>query len=384
MKILNLCGYTWSIGGPAKIIYDHAEIQLNQGHEVSVLTPIWPNDELYPAPKGMKVVAVKKHWFSKFFPEFSLEALQWLKQNHQNYDVIHVHGPFHFLGMLPWFIGFKGVKAITVHGLLDKWAINHGYWKKKIVSFFIQKSIFKRADIIQINNEDERQDLINYLGYTHQNVRLIPNGMKVENFLNQKKEGTFKTNLGIENNQKVFLFLSRLNIKKGLDILLQAWKVLKNENKSDNSVLILAGPDDGYLAYCQAFIIQNDLSKSIKTIGMLTGEPKTEALNQSDFFVLPSYSEGFSIAVLEAMASKLPVIVSDRVGFGPQIIEARAGYITTLEVESIKKALLFMRDNPSDSKVLADNAFELLNEKYTIEIVANQLINAFFEAKNKT
>ena len=378
MKILNICGYTWEIGGPAKIIYDHAEVQIANGHQVSILTPVWPNDKLYDIPKGVEVISVKKHWFSKFFPEFSLEAYHWLKKNGNDFDVIHVHGPFHFAGMLPWILNLKPVKVITVHGLLDKWAIRNSYWKKQIVSFLIQKRIFKNADIIQINNEDEKQDLLNYLGYQHPNVALIPNGMKMSSFEVLPPKGLFRKTLGIDESQHIVLFLSRINIKKGLDLLLRAFKLYLQKNK--NAVLILAGSDDGYLAETSKFIAENKLEKSILLVGILTGNQKLQALADADVFVLPSYSEGFSIAVLEAMASNVPVVVSDRVGFGPQIIANNAGQIVKLDPESISLGLEKVLTDSTLGQKLAENAKKMLKENFTIEIVANTLLNKFSNA----
>ena len=71
MKILNICGYSWDIGGPPKIIYDHAIEQMKMGAEVTILTPISVGQKLYSIPEGAKVITCKRHWFSKFWAEFS-------------------------------------------------------------------------------------------------------------------------------------------------------------------------------------------------------------------------------------------------------------------------------------------------------------------------
>lgn len=375
MKILNICGYTWAIGGPAKIIFDHAQVQLAQGHQVTILTPIWPNDKVYPAPDGATVVTVQRDWFARFFPEFSVEAYRWLKQNANDFDIIHVHGIFHFAGMVPFLIKAKPAKVITIHGLLDRWAISHGYWKKKIVSFLVQRRIVAQADLIQVNNTDELADLSRYLGNQHPNVALIPNGMRMSDFSLLPPKGTFRNYFQISKNQQLILFLARLNIKKGLDLLLPAFERVSKQRK--DCVLLLAGPDDGYLAQCQEFIKQNNLENRVLLLGMLTGELKLAALADATLFALPSYSEGFSIAVLEAMASQLPTLVSDRVGFGETINQTKAGHLIELTVESVEEGLNKMLNDSEYCNQLKENAFELVKSQYDIEIVASQLIAAY-------
>lgn len=381
MKILNICGYTWAIGGPARIIYDHAVVQCKLGHDVTILTPVWPADEVYPVPAGAKVITVKRHWFARFFPEFSIELWYWLKKNGDQFDVIHVHGPFHFAGMAPFLLNLKPAKAITIHGLLDRWAIRHGYWKKKIVSFLIQKKILRQANLIQINNLDEQADLLRYLGFQHPNVAIIPNGMRMGDFTDLPVRGTFREQFQISENQELILFMGRINIKKGLDLLLPAFEQLTRQRH--DCVLVLAGPDDGYLTDTQDFIEKYQLQEKIRLVGMLTGEIKLGALTDADIFVLPSYSEGFSIAVLEAMAAQVPVLVSDRVGFGPEIKQAKAGHLIELTAASVSIGLNQMLSDPDYRNTLKINAYQLVKTHYDIEVVAGQLVSEFQKIATK-
>jgi glycosyltransferase involved in cell wall biosynthesis len=376
MRILNLVGYTWSTGGPAKIVFDHATVQLDLGHEVHVLTTINDGDKIYPSPNGLKVFTVKKHWFSKFFPEFSLEAISWIKNNAHNYDIIHIHGPFHFLGLIPFIYSIKTVKVIIVHGILDKWVIKKSYFLKKLISLLIQKKAFRNADLIQINNEGEREDIRSFFNIEHPNVKVIPNGMIISDYEVKSEQGIFRKKHGISNTTKIILFLARINIKKGLDLLLPAFEKYQKEYNSD-AILILAGPDDGYLKQTEDFIKTSKLESHIKLTGMLTGDEKKEVLRDADAFVLTSYSEGFSIAVLEAMISECPTILSKHVGFIDSIEEYNASEIIDLNPDSIVIGLNKVLSNEIHSKELSINAKKLVTEKYDIKIVANQLLDEF-------
>lgn len=375
MKILNICGYSWDIGGPPKIIYDHAVVQMQLGAEVTILTPMSEGQKLYALPEGVKIVTCKRHWLAKFWAEFSPELYIWLKQHGEEYDVIHIHGVWHFAGIAPYLAGIKTAKCVTTHGLLDRWPLRQGYWKKKLFGLLFQKRILKQTELIQINNLDEKDDLLRFLGYQHPNVAIIPNGMNLSNFENMPAKGVFRKQFGLPLDKKVILFLSRINIKKGLDLLLPAFKEITT--KRDDCLLIIAGPDDGYLSETQQFIEKNNLQERIKLVGMLMGDAKLAAFADADIFALPSHSEGFSIATLEALISGIPSLLSDRVGFGDAIRETKAAHIVELNTNSIIEGINQMLDKPEYSQQLAENGKSLVKTKYNIEIVAAQLLNEF-------
>lgn len=375
MKILNICGYSWDIGGPPKIIYDHAVVQMKLGAEVTILTPISEGQKLYAIPAGANIVTCKRHWFSKFWAEFSPELYQWIKAHGNEYDVIHIHGVWHFSGVAPYLAGIKTAKCITTHGLLDRWTIGKGYWKKYIFGLLFQKNILKNTELIQINNSDEQEDLKRFLGVEHPNVKIIPNGMNLLDFAILPEKNTFRNQFGIPKDKQLILFMSRINLKKGLDLLLPAFK--KVASIRNDCVLILAGPDDGYLTETEKFIKNNGLENRIKLVGMLTGKDKLAALSDADIFVLPSHSEGFSIATLEALISGVPSLLSDRVGFGETIRETEAAHLVELNEESIVNGLNKMLDDKEYCQLLSKNGIALVKNKYDIELVARQLFNEF-------
>ena len=375
MKILNICGYSWDIGGPPKIIYDHAVEQMKLGAEVTILTPISEGQKLYAIPEGANVVTCKRHWFSKFWAEFSPELLAWIKVHGNEYDIIHIHGVWHFSGVAPYLAGIKTAKCITTHGLLDKWTISKGYWKKYIFGLLFQKRILKNTALIQINNLDEKSDLKRFLGFDHPNVKIIPNGMNLQDFAVLPEKNTFRNQFQIPKDKQMILFMSRINLKKGLDLLLPAFRQLLT--KRNDCLLILAGPDDGYLSDTQSFIKKNNLEDKIKLVGMLTGKDKFAALSDADIFVLPSHSEGFSIATLEALISGTPSLLSDRVGFGDAIRENNAAHLVELTENSIMEGLNKMLDDKEYCQQLSKNGKSLVKNKYDIQLVAKQLYNEF-------
>ena len=375
MKILNICGYSWDIGGPPKIIFDHAVVQMNLGAEVTILTPISEGQKVYAIPEGAKVITCRRHWFAKYWAEFSPELYSWIKAHGNEYDIIHIHGIWHFAGVAPYLAGIKTAKCITTHGLLDSWTIGKGYWKKMLFGVLFQKRILKNTELIQINNTDELADLKRFLGFQHPNVQIIPNGMNLGDFENLPAKNIFREKFSIPQDKKIILFLSRINLKKGLDLLLPAFKEISSIR--NDTILIMAGPDDGYLAETERFIQENDLKDKIQLVGMLTGNDKLAAFSDADIFALPSHSEGFSIATLEALISGTPSLLSDRVGFGEAIRESNAAHLVDLNVGSIVEGLNKMLDNQEYCDNLSKNGIALVKSKYDIEIVAKRLFEEF-------
>ena len=381
MKILNICAYTWAIGGPARTIYDHTTEAIRNGHEVTIASPMTVGEKLYDVPEGARVVVCPRTTpISYFFNEFSLELCSFLKNHIHEYDIVHIHGIWHFGSLAPFLVNSKVPKVITIHGLLDQWALNHSKWKKKLVSFLFQKRLLASANLIHVLNADEKQDVINYLGHTPKSMVIIPNGMQFEEYKVLPPRGSFRNSLNIPSEKKLVLFMGRLNIKKGLDLLLPAFKQYLSRN--NDAILILAGPDDGYQSEVEAFLVENDLGESVKLVGMLTGDVKKSALVDSDIFVLPSYSEGFSIAVLEAMICGVPALISDRVGFAEYIKKYNAAHICGLTEEAVERGLVDLLGNEEYRQSLLENAQRMVFDNFNIAVVAKKILAEYQKLKS--
>ncbi|QJW90739.1 glycosyltransferase [Spirosoma taeanense] len=377
MRILNICAYTWEAGGPPKIIFDHTQVALRYGHQVDILSPISPGEKAYPVPEGARLILCQRTpIISRFFREVSGDLYRYLQKHIREYDVIHCHGLWHFGTLAPFLLDQTVAKVITIHGVLDRWVYAHNNWKKQLIDTLAQKAFLRRADLVQINNIDEREDLLRYLGTQHPNVVIIPNGVKMSDFARLPPKGTFRKKFNLPTDRKLVLFMSRLNVKKGLDLLLPAFRDYVQTHP--DAILALAGSDDGYEATTRQFIEQHNLGDSIRMVGMLTGDDKKAALADADLFTLPSYSEGFSMAVLEAMAAGTPALVSDRVGFGETIrAHEAAGLLEELTPEGVRAGLEQMLSDDSLRQRVSQNATALLRAQYDIDVVAKRLLDEY-------
>ncbi|GAB3759973.1 glycosyltransferase [Spirosoma pomorum] len=378
MKILHICAYTWAIGGPAKMIFDHTRVHAANGHEITILTPVSPNDIVYDTAPGVTVIPVPRHWFSRFFPEFSIDLWRYLKSHGNGFDLIHVHGLWHFGSVAPYALGLTPPKLMTTHGLLDQWAMKQGHWKKQLMSWLGQRQWTANTAAVHVNNQSEVEDVKRYLGHTRPHVTIIPNGLRPAEFKNLPVRGSFRKAFGIGQDKKVILFLSRLNVKKGLDRLLPAFARLKAER--DDIHLVLAGPDDGYLTEIEQYIQKNKLQACVTLPGMLIKEQKLAAFVDADLFTLPTYSESFAIAALEALAAGLPTLLTEHVGFGDYIRQYEAAHLCEPTEQSVYDGLTYLLTNPEKGDQLGKNAQRMIDEQCDIDVLANKLSDAYREA----
>ncbi|HZG39964.1 MAG TPA: glycosyltransferase, partial [Nodosilinea sp.] len=110
--------------------------------------------------------------------------------------------------------------------------------------------------------------------------------------------------------------------------------------------------------------------------GMLTGELKYSALAAVNLYVAPSYSEGFSMSVLEAMASGLPCVITTGCNF-PDAARANAAKVVDIQADAIAKALIECLSDPLAAKTMGDRARHLVLNHYTWDRVAAQLIEVY-------
>jgi glycosyltransferase involved in cell wall biosynthesis len=384
MKILNLSGYTWENGGPAHVIFEHTEQQLKLGHEVDILSPYKEGDNFYPLPKGANLIKCKSNWISKILPDFSFETIAFLRKNIKKYDVIHVHGLWNFGGLIPTIFQNKAISLLTVHGTIGQFSRNKGKFKKNVYSALFQKRALSKFDIIHIYHPLELADLKDYMPQKLPKTVMIPNGVACDKYENLPKYGSFRQKYAIDKDKKIILFLGRLDAKKGIDLLMDAFAMITKAHT--DSILVLVGPDYGMLDFIKEHIRTHFLEEKVILTGILKNENKLEAFVDADIFALPSYSEGFSIAGLEAMLCGLPIVVSDQVGYPEYVQKYETGFVVELQPEAIAGALQTLLEDDELRKKYGSNAIKLVKTNFDVSIVAKKLVDVMQEAflkKNK-
>ena len=164
--------------------------------------------------------------------------------------------------------------------------------------------------------------------------------------------------------RRLLLFLGRIHPKKGIDLLCRAWARL--EKSLPDVHLVVAGPEEGQtLTVLLDLVRQLGIGDRVTFTGMLRGSVKWSALAASALFVLPSHSEGFSVSILEALGSGLPVLISRNCNF-PEITEAACGWEIDADEEQLVNSLArALTADPAVLARMADNGRQLVARHYT-------------------
>jgi glycosyltransferase involved in cell wall biosynthesis len=256
---------------------------------------------------------------------------------------------------------------VTAHGMLEPWALRQKRLKKSLYSMMVERPNLQGASCVHALTHAEVED---YRGFNLRNpVAVIPNGVDI---VAGASPDLFLEKWPHLKGRRLVLFLSRLHRKKGLDILCQTWSRIRR--KFPEYHLVLAGPDcDDTRASTEELVDMLDMRDGVTFTGMLSGKMKWSALAAAEVFVLPSYSEGFSMAVLEAMAMALPVIVTRPCNF-PEIAELDCGSVVEPEARQLESALLSMLTAGVERRrKMGRNGRDLILARYTWERIGQQL-----------
>lgn len=259
-----------------------------------------------------------------------------------------------------------GYKVVyTPHGMLEPWIMKRHYWTKKIPAILLfQRRGLACADIVHATADSEKENLLK-LGW-NKRVIVVSNCVDVDSI--EMKTSWKRT--------KNILFLSRVHVKKGIDFLIEAISILKN-NMSDYTVTIAGSGDDIYIDKLKSLALKLGVERQIKFVGPVFGEAKFELFRKADLFVLPTYSENFGIVVTEALACGTPVVTT--VGTPWHELENNnCGWWTEIGTEPTVRALeSFLTKSEDELKQMGINGRKLVEEKYSCGEIANQFLNLY-------
>ena len=297
-------------------------------------------------------------------------------QRQGEFDVLHSHG----LWMYSDFLAFQSARAakkphvITPHGMLEPWALSNSARKKKLMRRVFQDRALANARVLHALCEAERE-VMRALGLRAP-IAVVPNGVSLSQFADLPAPAVFDRSFPAARDRRVLLFMARLHPKKGVLPLLQAWRQLAPQ--FPDWLLVVAGPDEaGHRATLETAVQQFGLGQAVSFTGMLDGALKRAALARADAFVLPSLSEGFSIALLEAMACGLPVVLTPECHF-PDAVSAGAALQAAPEPQSLEEQLrALLESSETQRRAMGARGRALVAQNYSWEKVAADLQNLY-------
>jgi glycosyltransferase involved in cell wall biosynthesis len=215
------------------------------------------------------------------------------------------------------------------HGMLDPWSLSRNRWVKRLYLAWRLRRDLNSAAALHFTCDVER-NLVSSLGL--QPLAIVePNGLDLREFEHLPAPDVFRGQYPQLAGRPIILFLSRIDPKKGLDLLIPAFASVPAEY-----MLVIAGPDlVGYRTEVQRRIHELGLQDRVVLTGMLRGADRIAAMAAATLFVLPSYQENFGIVVAESLAAGVPVVISDQVNIHAEITRAGVGGVVPTKTEPL-------------------------------------------------
>jgi glycosyltransferase involved in cell wall biosynthesis len=163
---------------------------------------------------------------------------------------------------------------------------------------------------------------------------------------------------------------------KGFDVLIPAFReVVAQEPRAR---LVIAGPDEGgYRAEVERMIFDAGIKSAVAFTGHVDAKKRASLFASSAMLVQPSYRENFGMAVAEAMAAELPVVVSDRVNICDDIAAADAGRVVRRDAGPLAQAILELLRDPGKRAACGKRGRELVTTHYAPAVVGAQLRDVY-------
>ena len=255
--------------------------------------------------------------------------------------------------------------VLTPHGMLEPWIIKRHYWTRKLPALLLyQKAAIRKADCLQATAESEYDNLL-HLGYNDK-ISVVKLGIDADGI--KMKESWKKT--------RQILFLSRVHVKKGINFLIEAAEILREELKG-YKILVAGEGDEEYVSSLKRQIDDKGLQDIVQLIGGVYGEEKWRLFQSSDFFVLPTHSENFGLAIAESLASGTPVITTVGTPWS-DLNTSHSGAWIEIGMQPLVEALRkFLAMTDEELELMGRNGRKLIETKYSARVMAKEMMEVY-------
>lgn len=389
MKILHVMpSYipAYRYGGPVKTVHELCRALVECGQEVSVFTTNANQKKRLDVPlnkeqnvEGVKVTYHPLGLMSNYY--YSRDLAKAIEARVSDFDIVHIHSVFLYTTFIAaYWCRRKNIPyIINPFGALDPDMIKlKNTLIKKFYIATIEKKNIEKAAAVHVASLYEKERFLS-LGIDVP-VVVVPRGLYLDEYRGDTQRASLAERYPQLKGKRVILFLGRIHFKKGLELLAAALKRVVEKRR--DIYLVIAGPGErGYTDKLRKLFRKMGLADYVVFTGMLLGDDKLSAFYSSDIFVLTSYGENFGIAVLEAMACKLPVVITDRVGIYKDAQEYKTGIVTGCDPGQIAEGLLKLLKDKSLRKLSGENGRRLVEEKFTWDKAARAMVEAYSEYK---
>lgn len=367
------------LGGGVNVVYNISKELVKRGHQVTIATTKCNFDDNTSneiTKFGIEVLPFDYLFdLHLFIPSPSMD--KWLQKNIRNFDIIHMHGARSYQNNLihKYAKKYNVPYVLQPHGSIQR-IIDIKLLKLMYDFIYGNTILFSSSRIIALHRLEVEQ--IKNRGVDEDQIDIIPNGVDLLEFSSLPPRGQFKNKYKI-NNKKMILFLGRIHKIKGLNLLIKTFGDLIND--FEDIVLVIAGPDDGFLKSVQKQVASTGLGSKIIFTGPLYGNEKLEAYVDSDVYVLPSIYETFPLTIMEACACGIPIVTTTRCGIS-DIVNNNVGYSVEYNNDQLREALMDILTDHNLRETFGEEGRRLVKDQFNWTKIADKLENTYQIAIN--
>lgn len=379
MRVLHVTPYfapAFRYGGPPRSVLGLCQGLQRAGIHVDVLTTVanGPTDLTPSPPEGDEYDGVPVRYVPRGFPWLFFGArLQGpLAAALARADLLHIHGIWN---APEWSAArlakVRGVPYVmSPRGMLHPAARRLGHvWRKRIAYGLLERSRLAGADLLHATSETEAE-VLRTLGLAVP-ILVVPNG--VDAAAATKAKPGFRARLGIAPHAFVILYLGRIHPIKRLDLLADAFAKVRDTHRATH--LVLAGPDEhGHLAGVMRRLPSH--AGFVHAIDVPSEDDKWALLGDANVSVQCSDSESFGLAVVEAMAAGVPVVVT-RTCPWPDIEARECGFWVEQTVPAIAEAIRTLLGDPTRAKAMGERGAAFARERYSWDVIAHTMAASY-------
>jgi glycosyltransferase involved in cell wall biosynthesis len=363
-------------GGPLEGVRQRG-VRLQQlGHRVEVVTLDDPTEAfLDEFPLTVHALGPSRGSY-----RYTAALVPWLKANGRRFDAVVVNGlwQYHSFGTWRALTDLRLPYFVFTHGMLDPW-FKHAYPRKHLKKWFYwpwaEYRVLRDARAVLFTSEEERLKASRSFWLYRARERVVAYGTSTPPDDSLELRECFLAAHPELRGRRIILFLSRIHEKKGCDLLIRAFA--RTAAREPALKLVIAGPDQtGWVERLSGLARELHIADRITWPGMLRGEMKWGAFYGAEAFILPSHQENFGIAVAEALACGLPVLISDKVNIWREVEAAGAGLIAPDTLEGTAQLLTgWLSLTAAQRQEMSIRSRELFHRQFTVDAMARDLLD---------
>jgi glycosyltransferase involved in cell wall biosynthesis len=369
-----------SVGGVAPAVLALSRGLMRRGNEVEVVVT---DDASAP---WLSVLELPVHTVGRGLTKYgySHKLDDWLKKHAEKYDRVIVNGMWQYPGFAVWrrFAHSHVPYYLFPHGMLDPW-FKRTYPLKHVKKWlywpWAEYRIMRDATAVIFTSEQERAEARKSFWLYKVREKVSPLGVDPPPPATPAVDQELFRKFPQLQNRRLLLFLGRLHPKKGCDLAIEAFA--QAGDRDGKISLVFGGPDQiGWQKELETRVQRLGFGSSVVFAGMLDANLKQSALANADAFILPSHQENFGMAVVEALAAGVPVLISNRINVWQEIQSDDAGYVAADDLAGTTSLFQRWYDTPDERKDrMRRNAAECFARRFEINRAVDSLLNILSE-----